>query len=103
MVVRTSRIHRVRDSEKQQQISSVLPHQGFVSLQEEVHEARQEYFLQVAKGLATSKDPVDQRLVDELRGFWKGAVWALEVFPKLTDRDWQRYVAKALEESEANA
>lgn len=81
----------------------VLEHQGFKALQDEVHEARQEYFMQVARGLATSKDPIDQRLVDELRGFWKGAIWALDVFPKLTGRDYDAYVAKALEESEANS
>lgn len=81
-------------------ISGLLKHPGYLALVEQMLVAREKYFANLARGLASQAAPVDQREIDEKRGFWKGAIWALKTFPKLTAKDWERYVAEALKESD---
>lgn len=81
-------------------ITGLLQHPGYKALVEEILAARERYFANLAKGIATQAAPVDQREIDEKRGFWKGAVWALKTFPKLTAKDFEKFVAEALKESE---
>lgn len=93
-------LFRVRDPRKRDLIARLADNAGFLALKEEVLRARDEYFVNLAKGLASTRTAVDQREIDEKRGFWAGAVWALDRFPTMTKRDWDKMVAQANEESE---
>lgn len=81
-------------------IAGLLKHPGYQALVAELEAKREQYFANLAKGIATQQTPVDQREIDEKRGFWKGAIYALKVFPKLTSKDWQKFVEEALKESD---
>ena len=83
-----------------EQISALLKHPGLQVLRAEIKVAREKYIANLARGLAMHTDPVDQREIDEKRGFWKGAIWALDTFPTLTAKDWDKFVAEALKESD---
>ena len=91
---------RTKDPEAMDLIAALINHPGYAALVEQLALAREQYFANFAKGLMASMNPIDQREVDEKRGFWKGAHYALNTFPKLTAKDWEKFVAVALIESE---
>jgi hypothetical protein len=104
VVVRTSRRRRREFDEDEiavrEAISQLYAHPAWAVLEQEVTAARDKFFTNFAAGLAMRREPVDQREVDEKRGFWAGAIWALTVFPKKTSREYTAFVEDALKESE---
>jgi hypothetical protein len=99
VVVKT---YKVRDPEALELITTLARMPGFERLADEVEGARKEYFANLARGLAMHNTPVDQREIDEKRGFWKGALWALRTFPKQTSNEWDKFVEAALKEDESS-
>lgn len=85
-----------------EQISVLTKHPAYEILIEELEAARERYYSNFAAGLASSPQPIDQREVDYKRGYWAGAIYALKTFPKLTTKDFDKFIAAALEESETN-
>lgn len=92
--------YRVRDAEAQADIARLVKSEAFNRLLDEVKTARAKFYANMADGLMRSLRPVDQREVDEKRGFWKGALWALETLPNTASSDWDKHVEDALKESE---
>lgn len=82
-------------------VAGLMKHPAYKVLIEELEAMRERYFATLARGIATQTGPVDQREIDEKRGFWKGAIYALKVFPKQTSNDWDKYVEAVLKESDA--
>lgn len=82
-------------------VADITRHPSFSVLRDVVLEARETYFVNLAKGLAAQTDPVDQREIDHKRGFWLGALWALNRLPKDIAKDHEQFVADALKEAEA--
>lgn len=81
-------------------ISFLVSHPGYAVLIAEIEAAKERYIANLARGFAVSSAPVDQRELDEKRGFWKGAIWALKVFPKMTEKDFKEFLAADPEESD---
>jgi len=81
-------------------IQALQRHPGYTVLLDRILIDRERYFANLARGLMRQKGEVDQREIDEKRGFWAGAVWALKTFPNLTVRQYERYVEDALKEAE---
>ena len=77
-------------------VARLAAHPDWEILTEEVKRRRDVYFKNFAQGLAKSRNLVDQREVDEKRGFWIGAIWALDVFPKQMTREDEKNVEEAL-------
>jgi hypothetical protein len=72
---------------------------GFARLGERVEKLREQYFANLAKGLATNPKPLDQREIDYKRGFWQGALYATQRLPKTLAKDWEAVVAEANKEA----
>lgn len=51
-----------------------------------------------ARVLAKSPTPIDQRKVDENRGFWAGALWAVGKLPNNLSTRWKQFVAEGGDE-----
>lgn len=89
-----------RDQAAIEALSRLLTNPSFKILQQEVKAARETYFANLARVLARSTQPINQREIDEKRGFFAGALWAVTTFPKLADKDLQRQVEESLKEAE---
>jgi hypothetical protein len=72
---------------------------GFERLAERVEKLREEYFQNLARGLARQVQPLDQREIDYKRGFWQGALYATQRLPKSLAKDWDAVVAEANKEA----
>ena len=70
---------------------------GYARLGEKIVELRERYYLNLAKGLASNPQPLDQREIDYKRGFWQGALYATQRLPKQLAKDWDVLVAAAEE------
>lgn len=81
-------------------ISFLVSHPGYEVLVEQIEAARKRFFENFARGLVSSPLPIDQREVDEKRGFWQGAIWALKTFPTMTVKDYEKFLAADPEESD---
>lgn len=81
-------------------ISTLAAHPAWAVLEQELGAARERYFDNLARGLATNRNAVDQREIDEKRGFWTGVIWAVSTFPKKKSREYEAFVEEALKESE---
>lgn len=79
-------------------VHGLVRNRGFKALAELVLAARERYFENFARGLASSDKLVDQREVDYKRGFWQGALWAVRTLPKLKAGEWDKLVASMTEE-----
>ncbi len=75
---------------------------AFKALRAHARVAREEYIADLARKITFSRDQVDQRMVDERRGFWAGVHWSLNQLPKTASKDWTKFVQEALEEDEAS-
>lgn len=56
-------------------LADLLKHPGFEILKNRVDALRDEKALKLAKTMIFSNSEIDQRLVDEMRGFWRGVDW----------------------------
>lgn len=65
---------------------------------EELKELREDYYKDLARTLHKSSQPIDQRRIDYKRGFWEGAIWALQELPKKATRELEKSLAAALDE-----
>ena len=76
-------------------IESLKEHTGFLALRARVHEETEGYLKSLAFTMLHSTDPLDQRVLDYKRGFFRGMSWimALPDTPKFREE-----LAKALEE-----
>lgn len=72
---------------------------GFARLGERIEKLREQYFANLAKGLATNPKELDQRELDYKRGFWQGALYATQRLPKTLANDWESVVAEANKEA----
>lgn len=72
-------------------IADLPSYEAFKVLQNELLRRRESYFASLARGLTNNRAIVDQREIDEKRGFWYGALWATIVLP----RTMKRQAAKA--------
>lgn len=87
------------DLEDLSRIDSLKEHKGFLALRAVVHEEMDGYVKSLASKLLHDPDPVDQRVLDYKRGFFRGMAWimALPDTPKF-----QAELKKALEERTAS-
>lgn len=102
-MVRTSRhpdSYTELELETLELISTLANMPGFKRLGEVVKEKQQQYFVNLARGFASSSNPVDQREIDYKRGFWQGALWAVQALPKIKTDEWEKFVTNALKEGE---
>lgn len=90
------------DPEVAEQIRGLPDRPSFQLLVAEMERRASEEAQTLGRKILASKDPVDQRHLDERRGFWLGAMYALKTYPKQADQTWQRHVAEALKESETS-
>ncbi|GIV03971.1 MAG: hypothetical protein KatS3mg015_2801 [Fimbriimonadales bacterium] len=81
-------------------ISRLLENAAREAAVEELIELKEAYYKNLARTLSESTKPVDQRDVDYKRGFWRGALWAFQVFPKKALFDLESEIKRALEEKE---
>lgn len=88
------------DSEAKADISEILKHSGFKNLATAVALAQNEFFENLAKEIASSREPVNQRELDEKRGFWAGATWAVTAMPYLVSLDYEKFIKEALKEAD---
>lgn len=88
------------DPKQAERISTLAHNPAWQELRGLVLTARENYFTNMARGLAASKNPVDQREVDEKRGFWAGAVWAVELLVQKADKEFEAILAEQMEEAE---
>lgn len=72
---------------------------GFARLAERVEKLREQYFQNLARGLAVRTEPLNQREIDYKRGFWQGALYATQRLPKSLAKDWDAVVAEANKEA----
>ena len=82
---------------------ALTTHPAYEVLIREIEAAREKYFVNLARGLAMRNGPVDQREIDEKRGFWKGAIWALKTFPALGSKEFEKLVEEALKEADEHS
>lgn len=75
---------------------------GFKALATIVLDAREQYFTNFARGLASSGNLVDQREVDYRRGFWQGAVWAVRTLPKTKAGEWDKLAEAVNQEGDTS-
>lgn len=61
---------------------------------------QEQYFTNLAHVLATSPNPVDQRVIDEKRGFWLGAIWVVEKLVQQADREFEAFIAAQTREAD---
>jgi hypothetical protein len=73
---------------------------GFKRLGEVVKAEQTKYFANLARGLASSQGPVDQREIDYKRGFWQGALWAIQALPKIKTAEWDAFIEAAAKDGE---
>lgn len=73
---------------------------GFKRLGDVVKVERDKYVANLARGLASSPAPVDQREIDFKRGFWQGAVWAIQALPHRKSAEWDKFVNAAAKDGE---
>ena len=83
--------------EEEEAIADLLGFESFKVLQNELLRRRNAYFLHLAQGLSNNRNLVDQREIDEKRGFWYGALWATLVLPKSIQRRAAKAAAKQKE------
>jgi hypothetical protein len=67
-------------------IAELLTYESFKVLQNELLRRRDSYFQNLSRGLTNNRNLVDQREIDEKRGFWYGALWATTVLPRTMKR-----------------
>jgi len=58
-------------------LDELFRHPGFDVLKKRIEETREDDALILANTIIRSTHPIPQRMVDERRGFWKGADWFL--------------------------
>jgi hypothetical protein len=68
-------VHRFTDDEKML-LASLASHPGFPVARSIFEAERDRYFANLAR-LLQRGEPIDQRVIDEKRGFWLGARWIL--------------------------
>jgi len=88
------------DLEILEELMELKKNPRFKLLQEQVHGAREEYFASLARALWESKGPVNQREIDQKRGFWEGAIWALRDLPAMNEVQWKKFIEQDPEEAE---
>ena len=96
----TDREYTELDLETLDLISTLTRMPGFKRLAEVIDAERKKYFANRAGFFARSNTPVDQREIDYKRGFFQGAMWAVQALPKIKTAEWDAYVKSAAEESE---
>jgi hypothetical protein len=58
-------------------IAQLAQHPGWKVLEKRFHDKREAYFTRLGKELHSGNMQVDQRVIDEKRGFWFGGLWFL--------------------------
>lgn len=91
------------DGETLELIYQLTQHAGWEKLAEYMQDRRQAFFANMARGLMGSKNPVDQREVDEKRGYWDAVDFIFRRLPRMNEAQWKKFVEKANAEAEANA
>lgn len=94
---------RGRDTEHLEIIDRLLGNPAYQALREDILAARDAIMAsagkKVLRGNAHPNAPVpaelDQRWIDQQRGFWAGAVWALDVFPRMTAKQWETFTKES--------
>lgn len=74
-------------------LASLADHPGFKVVEEMFKKHRAEFYENFTKKLYASSEPVDQRVVDEKRGFYLGGAWFIREVKK-----GQKAFARATEE-----
>lgn len=83
-------------------IRGLLDRPSFKLLTAEMERRAAEDAARIGRLLLVQAKPVDQRLIDYTRGYWKGVMFALKTYPADADKAWQRHVAETLKESETS-
>jgi len=89
----------VADLDDLSRIEALKENRGFLALRERVHEETDGYLKSLAFKMLHSQDPLDQRVIDYKRGFFRGMAWimALPDTPKFREE-----LEKALNERTAS-
>lgn len=87
--------------ERLELINRLVDHPGFAALCAELKDLEEKWYANFARGLALSKNIVDQREVDEKRGYWE-AIRFIQRLPKLKTKELEKFLVEATkEESDA--
>ena len=89
-----------RDEEILDALSQIAEHPSWNTLVDQVKDGREEYFRKLARQISSSAQPLDQRVIDEKRGFWQGALWAVYSFPHMNKKQWDTFIERQLKEAE---
>jgi hypothetical protein len=81
------------------QIASFAEHPTLALLGRALEEKAEVYYANLAHTLRVSSRPVDQREIDYKRGFGKGAIHAVSVFPRVERHRWLESAEKAMKET----
>lgn len=65
----------ISTSETDAILADLLQHPGFEILKSRIEETKDKQALRLAGTMLHSNDLIDQRKVDEMRGFWRGVDW----------------------------
>lgn len=87
-------------AEEQEQIAVLSQHPAFKLLARAVEEERDRRMEGLARQFVSKADALNQRALDEMRGFFKGARWVAETLPKEQYDGWVKAVDKAMEEGD---
>ena len=83
-----------------EQIAILSRHPAFGLLAKALEEEREKQLGRLTRTLIFKHEPLDQRVVDEMRGFWRGAMWVAEKLPEMQYDRWMEAVGKAMEEGD---
>lgn len=62
-----------------QLLAQLAQHPGWEVLEKRFLEKRDQYFVNLGRQIQGNRtEPLDQRVIDEKRGFWLGGVWLLK-------------------------
>jgi len=88
---------QARELETRELVNRLVNSPGFEALGDKIEELREQYFKNLARGLASNSALLDQREIDYKRGFWQGAMYVARRLPKQLAKDWEVLVAAAEE------
>jgi hypothetical protein len=86
--------------EEQEQIAILSQHPAFKLLVRAVEEERDRRMAKLAREFTFKADALNQRALDEERGFFKGALWVALTLPESTYSRWMETADKAMEEGD---
>lgn len=99
-MVETSKELSSERIERLELIARLADHPGFKALCDELEELEEKWYSNFARGLARNPGPVDQREVDEKRGYWEACRFVGRIV-KLRTKELEKFLVEANKESDA--